>query len=187
MRFYNPPPHLPTLNLNKNLEKEKVCLILIVLLLTKPVQNQTPGSTRDTQHVRITKFCLHRNHDLNKDTAISSQMACHQYSITLDTCITLVQLSCHGPIPKMTLHGYLQDLFLNSVPVTATMIANLRAKLKKIHIAYPKSKDVPGSSLSKIFDPPSLEIAKENVFDDHIMAKIYEEAQWLRLLYLIWW
>ena len=69
----------------------------------------------------------------------------------------------------------------------ATMIANFRAKLKKIHIAHPKSKDVPGSFLSKIFDPPNLEIAKENVFDDHIMAKIYEEAQWLRLLYLIWW
>ena len=137
---------------------------------------RTQGSNRETERVRITNVCLHHNHDLNKDTVISSRMACHQYSVPLSACITLHQLSRHGPIPTITLRGYLQDLFPNSVHVTSLMVANLRAKLKKIHIVYPKSEDVPGSSLRKIFDPSSLEVAQENVFDDPIMANIYEEA-----------
>ena len=134
------------------------------------------GSSRETQRVRITAVCFQHNHPLNKDTVISSRMGCHQYSIPLQACITLVSLSRHGPIPTITLRGYLQDLYPTTVKVTATMVANLRVKLKKINIEFPKSEDVPGSSLRRLFDPSSLEVAQENVFDDPVMAKIYEEA-----------
>ena len=124
------------------------------------ISNRGGQGKADTP-VRVTQVNFEHNHTLSKEMIIRAKRQCHQYTVPLPSCIEIMKLSKHGPIPIQILRGYMQDLYPNTQVITAQMVGNLR---------------IPGVELRRAFEPASMEVAPENIYNDPAMAKIFEEA-----------
>ena len=140
-----------------------------------PLTKLGSGKKIDTP-VRITSTNYIHNHGLSKEMLIRAKRQCHKYSVPMQSCLEIMKLSRHGPIPIKTLRGYMQELFPNTQHISAKMVGNLRLKMEQLARKYPNVNAIPGTDLKRIFEPSSMEIAPENIFEDPVMALAFEEA-----------